>query len=177
MNSEALAPAAGLLSLARQAIHWHLDGEDLGRPGLYTRALPPQACFVSLKTRAGLRLRGCIGTLTPARPSVEDEVVANSVAAATRDPRFPPVRAEELRGLAISIDLLSAPERVHSPAALDPARFGLIVRAPGRCGVLLPALPGVEAVEQQIAICREKAGIAEREPVTFERFTVERFSE
>lgn len=176
MNSERQEPSA-LLGLARRAIGWHLAGEDLARAGLFPRANPPQACFVSLKTRGSNRLRGCIGTLVPAKACVEEEVVANSVAAATRDPRFAPVRAEELAGLAISIDLLSAPEAVDSPRALDPERFGVIVRARGRCGVLLPALPGVDSVETQIAICRDKAGISEREPATLERFTVQRLSE
>lgn len=166
-----------MLVLARRAIDWHLAGEDLARPGLYPRGSPPQACFVSLKMRESNRLRGCIGTLVPAKPWVEEEVVTNSVAAATRDPRFTPVRPEELHGLSISIDLLSAPEPVASPDELDAGRFGVIVRAPGRCGVLLPALPGVESVEAQIAICREKGRIGEREPVTLERFTVQRLSE
>jgi AmmeMemoRadiSam system protein A len=166
-----------LLQLARRAIGWHLAGEDLARPGLFARANPPQACFVSLKTRDSHRLRGCIGTLVPAKPCVEEEVVANSVAAATRDPRFAPVRAEELGSLAISIDLLSVPEPVASPTELDAARFGVIVRAGSRCGVLLPALPGVQSVAAQIAICREKARIAEREAVTLERFTVQRLTE
>jgi AmmeMemoRadiSam system protein A len=166
-----------LLALARQAIAWHLQGEDLARPGLFARANPPAACFVSLKSRQADRLRGCIGTLRPSRATVEEEVVANSVAAASRDPRFAPVRREELDGLCISIDLLSAPERIESANVLDPARYGVIVRSGTRCGVLLPDLPGVENVEQQVAICRDKAGIRPSEAVQLERFTVERIVE
>jgi hypothetical protein len=165
------------LSLARQAITWHLRGEDVARPGLFPRANPPAACFVSLKTRLADRLRGCIGTLSPVRLTVEEEVVANSVAAASRDPRFAPVRRDELDGLRISIDLLSAPERIAALDVLDPARYGVIVRAGNRCGVLLPDLPGVESVEQQVAICREKAGIRPNDAVQLERFTVERIAE
>jgi len=166
-----------LLALARQAIVWHLQGEDLARPGLFQRNSPPSACFVSLKTRVADRLRGCIGTLRPSKSTVEEEVVANSVAAASRDPRFAPVRWDELELLRISIDLLSAPEPIGSEAGLDPGRFGVIVRAGERCGVLLPDLPGVDTAAQQLAICREKAGIRADEPVRLERFTVERFAE
>ena len=177
MSSERAILPRDLLGLARQAIRWHLAGEDLARVGLFPRGGAPRACFVSLKTREAQRLRGCIGTILPSKPFVEEEVVANSVAAATRDPRFPPVQARELDGLSISIDLLSPPEQVDAPEALDPGRFGLIVRAGSRCGVLLPALPGVESVGEQLAICREKAGISPGEPVLLERFTVRRLSE
>ncbi len=166
-----------LLGLARQAIGWHFDGRDVNAEGLYPRATAPQACFVSLKAMPGDRLRGCIGTLEPTKPTLEEEVVANSLAAATRDPRFEPLRPQELPGLRISIDLLSAPEAVESMAALDPERYGLIVRAGSRCGVLLPMLPGVDSAENQISICREKGRIKPNEPVSMERFTVERQSE
>lgn len=177
MNSEILQDPRFLLALARQAIAWHLLGEDLARPGLFVRRNAPAACFVSLKTKLAGRLRGCIGTLQPSRSTVEEEVVANSVAAATRDPRFEPVHRNELDALSISIDLLSAPERIDSEDGLDPVRYGVIVRSAGRCGVLLPDLPGVDSAEQQIAICREKAGIRAGEPVRLERFTVERIAE
>lgn len=177
MNSETPSDSHVLLTLARNAIGWHLAGTPLDAADLYPRDRAAQACFVSLKTRAGDRLRGCMGTLEPSHPTLEEEVVANSLAAATRDPRFAPVRTQELDGLRISIDLLSAPQPVPDTAALDPARYGLIVRAGSRCGVLLPALPGVETAERQLEICREKAGIGPREPVALQRFTVERVSE
>ena len=55
------------------------------------------ACFVSLKTRAG-DLRGCIGTIEPAKQNLAEELIANAINAATRDPRFPPVASHELAG-------------------------------------------------------------------------------
>lgn len=172
-----MAEPPELISLARHTLVWHLDGEDLTNPDLYPRQAPPQACFVSLKLTPGDRLRGCIGTLSPTRPTLEEEVVGNAVAAASRDPRFDPVRREELDRIRISIDLLSPAEAVESEAELDPARYGLIVRARDRCGILLPDLPGVKSVAKQIAICREKAGLKANEPIRMERFTVERLDE
>jgi AmmeMemoRadiSam system protein A len=166
-----------LIRLALQAIRDHVAGRDPQQSvATMSPVSPPQACFVSLKIRG--RLRGCIGTLASTQPSLEAEIVANAVASSTRDPRFPAVRAEEIDSLEISLDLLSPPEPVASPAQLDPHRYGVIVRATGpeggRSGVLLPDLPGVDSAARQIAICRDKAGIAPNAPVTLERFTVVR---
>jgi AmmeMemoRadiSam system protein A len=164
-----------LLLIARRAIATHAAGRDARVLARVEGRSPPQACFVSLK--AAGRLRGCIGTLQPSQPHLEWEVLENALAAATRDPRFPPVRREEVAGLRLSIDLLFAPEPVESAAALDPAQWGVIVREGRRCGVLLPSIPGVRTAEQQIGICREKAGIAADAAVTLERFLVRRIEE
>ncbi len=164
-----------LLLLARRAIECHLSGGDPRAELAQGAGGAPHACFVSLKKDD--RLRGCMGTTVPSRPTVEQEVVANSLAAALRDPRFKPVRAEELKVIAISIDLLSPMEKVKSLEELDPALYGLLVRAGSRAGLLLPDLPGVETVERQIEICREKGGIAPGDEITLERFTVERLTE
>ena len=55
-------------------------------------------CFVSLKTLNG-ELRGCIGTIEPARDTLAQEIIANAISAATNDPRFEPVRPKELSNL------------------------------------------------------------------------------
>lgn len=161
-----------LIELAREALKTHLQGGSFtpeSPPG------PPQGCFVSLKI--GKKLRGCMGTLSPVKKSLEEEVVGNAIASATRDPRFDPVSLAEFESLRISIDLLSPLEPVESIKELDPSRFGLVVRAGGKAGTLLPSLPGVKTPQQQIAICREKADIGPREKIEMERFTVERLEE
>ena len=164
-----------LVRLARQSIRAHLSGGDPHRTLADRFNDPPQGCFVSLKLRS--RLRGCIGTVLPTQPTLEQEVVTNAIAAATRDPRFDALRLEELEAVTISIDLLFPPEPVQSTGELDPARFGLVLRAGEKCGVLLPDLPGVETVAQQIEICRKKARIADEEPAVMERFQVIRIGE
>lgn len=161
-----------LIPLAREAIAEDLRGNPVARP---QAGMPAQACFVSLKLDG--RLRGCIGTLRPSQPSLEAEVQANAVAAATRDPRFMPVKPAEVNRLRVSIDVLSAGEPVDSMRLLNPARYGLIVRSGSRCGVLLPDLKGVETVEQQVQICLEKAGIRPGQSFSMERFVVERVAE
>lgn len=128
--------------------------------------------FVSLHIRD--QLRGCIGTTAPTTSSVAWEIVQNAVSAGTRDPRFPPVRAEELDALEYSVDVLGEAEEIHSPAELDAKRYGVIVSSGSRRGLLLPDLDGVDTVEEQIDIARRKGGIAPGEPYTLQRFEVVR---
>jgi AMMECR1 domain-containing protein len=65
---------------------------------------------------------------------------------------------------------------VDSISDLDPKRYGAIVKSGGRRGLLLPDLEGVDTVEEQIDICRQKAGISPQEPVKLYRFQVKRYS-
>lgn len=137
----------------------------------------PAACFVCIKT-AGRKLRGCIGTIHPAKSTLAEEIITNAIGAATRDPRFPPVSGEELALLRYSVDVLERPEPAR-PEDLDPAEFGVIVEDTmgRRRGLLLPALEGIETVSEQIQIAARKAGIAAGEPLQLYRFRVRRFRE
>ncbi len=128
--------------------------------------------FVSLHKDG--RLRGCIGTTAPTEENVAKEIVQNAVAAGTRDPRFPPVRPDELEELEYSVDVLDQPEPVDSPAQLDPKTYGVIVSYGCKRGLLLPDLDGVDTVEEQVAIARRKGGIREDDPYTLQRFKVVR---
>lgn len=166
--------------LARETVTRLLEGRPLPASG--TEAAPSElwaerrACFVSIKTRSGA-LRGCIGTLAPSQRSLDREIIANAVSAATRDPRFPPMTREELPGVLFSVDVLSDPEPVTDLADLDPGEWGVIVSKDGRRGVLLPDLEGVDTVEEQLAIAARKAGIADLRGISVERFRVDRFKE
>lgn len=140
--------------------------------------LPPEMAakagvFVSIKKRG--ELRGCIGTYQPAYDSIGTEIIMNAISAATKDPRFPPVTEKELPDLRYSVDVLSPPERVEGPQALDPRKYGVIVVSGFRRGLLLPDLEGVDTVEQQLKIAKMKAGIFEDEDVEIYRFTVKRY--
>ncbi|MGC9489690.1 MAG: AmmeMemoRadiSam system protein A [Thermovirgaceae bacterium] len=135
-----------------------------------------KACFVSLKKPDGT-LRGCIGTIEPVRESLAHEIAENACAAATRDPRFSPVTRKELEEILLSVDVLSTPEPVRSPGELDPSKYGVIVEKGPLRGVLLPDLPGVRTVEEQLGIAMKKAGITNPEHVWISRFTVDRYSE
>ena len=128
--------------------------------------------FVSIH-KEGL-LRGCIGTTGPTRENVALEIIGNAVSACSRDPRFSPVREEELKDLEISVDVLGETEDISSPEELDVKRYGVIVSCGNRRGLLLPDLDGVDTVEQQIEIARQKGGISENENYTLQRFEVVR---
>ena len=125
-GAQALPQDAGrvLLPLARAAIATqlglsHAASEDL--PWLKMSG----ACFITLTL--GSRLRGCIGTLRAHR-ALADDVAANAVAAAFRDPRFPPITIEEFATVALEISVLSALEPMRfddEPHALGQLRRGI----------------------------------------------------
>lgn len=164
-----------LLLLARQVLEVHLAGRDWHKVAPPACTRPSRGCFVSLKL--GGRLRGCVGTVLPARGTLEEEVAENAVASATRDPRFAPLERVELAHVRLSIDLLTAPEPVAGLDELDARRYGVLLRNGPRLGVLLPDIPGVDTPEQQVAICMEKAGLPPTASYALERFEVERFGE
>lgn len=128
--------------------------------------------FVSIHKQG--RLRGCIGTIAPTRANLAEEIIRNAVSAAADDPRFNPIRPDELKWLEISVDVLGEPEDIRSEDELDVKRYGVIVTRGRRRGLLLPDLDGVDTVERQVAIARQKAGIGPEEKVSLQRFTVVR---
>jgi MEMO1 family protein len=166
-------------ALARQAVESFIRDGDILDPRRLERGLlgAPAPCFVSLKTLDG-DLRGCIGTIEPTRDTLAQEIVANAISAATNDPRFEPVRVEELSNLRYSVDVLFPPEETVMED-LDPAVFGVIVEdeSGARRGLLLPDIPGITDAKQQVEIAARKGGIAPRGPIKLWRFRVERFRE
>ncbi len=161
------------VSLARKTIELYVkSGEKLSVPlGLPDELYEKRAgAFVSLKEEG--RLRGCIGTIHPVRTSLAEEIIDNAISACSRDPRFSPVRQEELSKLTITVDVLGETEKITSPKELDVKRYGVVVTKGSRRGLLLPNLEGVDTVEEQISIAKRKAGIREGEKAELERFEV-----
>ena len=114
-------------------------------------------------------------TISAVQGSIAGEIIENAVSAATRDPRFHAVEREELDSLVYSVDVLGDTERISSPDELDVKRYGVVVSRGYRRGLLLPNLEGVDTVEEQIAIARQKAGIPEdADDIVLERFEVVR---
>jgi AmmeMemoRadiSam system protein A len=120
-------------------------------------------------------LRGCIGTFQPTEPDMAHETVRNAISAATCDPRFTCVRAEELDVIEYTVDVLTPPEPVKERSELDPRQYGVIVQSGTRRGLLLPDLEGVDTVDYQISIAMQKAGIPPGTPVKLFRFEVKRY--
>ena len=146
-------------------------------PGSSALLAARAACFVSIKTLAG-DLRGCIGTIEPQRDTLQQEIIANAISAATNDPRFKPITVPELAQLRYSVDILSSPEPT-SFADLDPVNYGVIVEdeSGDRRGLLLPDIAGIDTVARQVEIATRKAGIREGERVKLLRFRVDRYRE
>lgn len=155
-----------ILSLAARAIQRRLETGSEAQTDL--AQLPaelgqPGAAFVTL-TRHG-ELRGCIGSVKAWRPLAAD-VASNAVAAAFEEPRFPPLTAAELEGLAISISVLTAPEPIAAASEADllaqlrPGRDGVILRDGARQGLFLPQMwERVSSPEEFLAWLKDKAGL------------------
>jgi AmmeMemoRadiSam system protein A/AmmeMemoRadiSam system protein B len=170
---------AELPALARQTIETFVKEGKLVRAPVNPSELLQQraACFVSIKTLDG-DLRGCIGTIEPEKNTLAEELMVNAISAASRDPRFPPVRPDELPNLKYSVDVLSQPELVRLED-LDSLVYGVIVEDQDgvRRGLLLPNLEGIDTAAKQVEIASRKAGIATGAEVNLWRFRSERYRE
>lgn len=164
--------------LARTAVEtFTRSGEVLKPPKTHGLLRSRAPCFVSVKTTLG-ELRGCIGTIEPSKDTLAEEIIANAISAATNDPRFDPVREDELGDLRYSVDVLHPAEDAKI-GDLDPSEFGVIVEdlSGEKRGLLLPDIPGIDDAQQQVDIAARKAGIDQDEPIKLHRFRVERFRE
>ncbi len=154
---------------AREAIRARLEGRPPRPPPI---TLAPAAVFVTLRLEGALR--GCMGTLEPRCPDLVRETMERAVVAAFEDPRFPPLTADELPRCTIEVTVIGPPEA----GELDPARYGIEVSdAGGRRAVLLPGIPGIETVAEQIAAARKKAEIPEDAPFAIRRFSAVKVEE
>jgi MEMO1 family protein len=179
-----MTPAAKktLLALARASIRDGLDGKDLEPAALSDdpEMNLPAAVFVTL-TESG-SLRGCIGTTQP-QSSLRDAVGAFAREAAFHDPRFSPVRREELDRLHIEISILSPMEGIPNADRIVLGKHGVVVRKGYHSGLFLPTvweqLP--DKVQFLSEVCSQKAGLPPdcwKDPaVQLQTFTTEVFAE
>ena len=122
--------------------------------------------FVTLTTYPGDDLRGCIGYPEPIAPLMA-ALKDSAVNAASRDPRFPPVSADELDTIRVEVSLLTPPEEVTAPKIADlPGQIsvgedGLIVERNGMRGLLLPQVPVEWKWDSEEFLCQTcmKAGL------------------
>lgn len=163
------------VGLAKQAIKHYLEtGEVLKIPKIMEKAYEKKAgIFVSLHENGDLR--GCIGTYMPTKENLALEIINNAISAAFDDPRFEPLQKEELDNLEINVDVLSDLEKVKKTDELNPKKYGIFIKSSTSSALLLPDLEGVDTVEKQIEITRQKAGISENDPIEIYRFTVKRY--
>lgn len=172
-----------LLRIARRAIAVSLDG---GRLTLDSAAVAeelrrPSGAFVTLHT-AGGELRGCIGSIQPVAPLFQ-AVASNAVNAAFRDPRFHPLRADELSRVHIEISVMSPIVPVENVDEIEVGRDGLIISRGSRAGLLLPQVATEYGWDRETFLCQtcRKAGLPDdawsSPECRIERFSAEVFGE
>ncbi len=171
---------AALLGIARGAILAHLGVTPA--PPLPERGplAEPRGAFVTI--HVGGELRGCIGTFRP-QGSLAETVARMAVAAASDDPRFPPLRPGDVAALEVAVSVLGPPRPIADPLQVEIGRQGLLVSRGFHRGTLLPKVAtehGWGAEEFLKHTCL-KAGLPPRawqEPdVTVEVFDAEEFGE
>ncbi len=170
-----------LLATARSSVEAHLAGEDL--PPLPADPTGPLAehrgAFVTLTVRG--RLRGCIGTFRGDRPLVE-VVQQMALSSAFGDPRFPNVRAEEVRDIEFEISALTPLRQITDVTEIEVGVHGIYITQGYNSGVLLPQVAveyGWDRDEFLDHTC-SKAGLpvdSWRKGATIEIFSAEVFSE
>jgi len=172
-----------LLAIARSAI-----GAELGIPASaaahHASLATPAATFVTLR-QAG-ELRGCIGSLEPRRPLGVD-VRENAIAAAFRDPRFPPLEEREFETTSIEVSLLSADQPVDATdeervlGALRPGVDGVIVQHGVQRATFLPQVwESIPDPRTFLAALKKKAGLPEdfwSPRLNVSRYTVTKWAE
>jgi hypothetical protein len=172
-----------LLRHARGAIGQHL-GQRTEQLPAHPALGEPGATFVTLMRRG--ELRGCIGSLEAHRP-LEQDVRENSLAAAFRDPRFPPLRAEEFSETRVEVSLLTAPEfmpaasEAEALALLRPGVDGLIFTHRCNRATFLPQVwESLPDPRQFLAQLKRKAGLSAdfwSDDVQLARYQVQKWKE
>lgn len=158
-----------LLRLARAAIAHHLGLGPAPEPGADPRLGERGATFVTLTLEG--ELRGCIGSLRRTR-ALGVDVIANAIAAASQDPRFPPLDADEFAQVEVEMSLLSEPEFIDFADEADllrqlrPFEDGLILFAGCRSATFLPQVwSQLPQPEMFLAALKRKAGMPVERPV------------
>jgi len=161
--------------LGRRAIETYLRSRQLIDP---PQPIPiewqaPSAAFVTLRKNG--EMRGCVGSTRPTEATAAHELIRYAVASAVRDPRFEPVRLDEVSQLTIRVQLLDPAEPISDISRLEPATYGIIVRSGERQALLLPGIDEIQTPEQQLRAACQKAGIDRRAPLQVERFRTRTF--
>jgi uncharacterized protein (TIGR00296 family) len=160
-----LSQGAELIRLARTAVEKYLresviikaDKDVLDKAGIFVT-------LYYLTTNKQEHLRGCIGFPLPEK-RLYDSVIEAAIAAATQDPRFPPVDMQELDNIIFEISILTPPEEIRAKPAdykkeIKVGRDGLILHWRFGAGLLLPQVP-IELkwdIEEYLANICYKAG-------------------
>ena len=148
-----------LLELAREAITTAIRaGKVPVHEVTAAQLVGPQGCFVTIKKDGALR--GCIGNFTSEKPLYQ-LVQEMAVSAATRDPRFYPMKEEDLNGFELEISVLSPLTKISDPEEVVVGTHGLYLEKNFSRGVLLPQVAVEQGWDREIFLCQTalKAGL------------------
>ena len=129
-----------LLSEARESITAELERRRPSFDKIQHTGILGEPCGAFVTLHSGSSLRGCIGRMTATSPLYET-VRSMAREAAFGDPRFPPLKKDELELVKIEISALSPMSPCPDPRQVKVGVHGLLLRANGRSGVLLPQVP------------------------------------
>ncbi len=162
--------------LAEQALSmWVREGKRMEVPEWISPEFRKKRGGVFVSLKKGGQLRGCMGTIGPVCVNLAEEIICNSISSGTKDPRFQDVTEDELPAIIYSVDVLGKPEKIKSLKELNVKKYGVIVTAGYKRGLLLPDLDGIKSEEEQVEIALEKAGIHKNESFELHRFEVVRY--
>ncbi|MCX9026062.1 MAG: TIGR00296 family protein [Candidatus Methanoperedens sp.] len=153
--------------LARKAIEECLkNGKKISPDNLPKVFKEKRGVFVTLNKKKGSKeLRGCIGRPYPILP-LGEAIIVSAINAARDDPRFHPVKPEEINDLAIEVTVLTVPKRIKAkpkelPDKIVIGKDGLIVAASMSSGLLLPQVAVEHGFDSTEFLCQTcmKAGL------------------
>ena len=184
------------VELAKKAVGSYLEkGEIVEVPSDLPKEMLERKSGTFVTIEKNGKLRGCIGTYLPIKRNIAEEIIQNTVAAATQDYRFGPIQQDELPYLSYTVYILEKPELVKDIKKLDPKKYGIIIKTSPisspdgtdvvfnghfvpKSALLLPDLEGIDTIEKQISIACQKGGIDPNlEKITIYKFGVEKFTE
>jgi len=124
-------------------------------------------------------LRGCIGTYLPTKNNIIEEIIQNTISAATEDYRFDPIQEDELPFLSYTVSILEKPELIKNRKELNPKEYGIIIKTlnyPPKSALLLPDLEGIDTIEKQISITCQKGNIDQlKEEIIIYKFRIKKY--
>jgi AMMECR1 domain-containing protein len=169
LASQSLAyKTPALTEVARRTLEYYFDTERLKTGSLAKLAeqfpadqsgIRPAGVFVTLSKDG--KSRACWGSLTPDKDLIKSTIYA-TIGALTREYRFTPVRSDEWRQLKVQVTLVRSLEPIRRISDQNPMLDGLLVRAGGKSGLLLPG--EASDAHYQLVQCKLKAGIKPGEP-------------
>ncbi len=128
------------VKLARKAIEVYLSESRVIEDRLSGVFEEKRGVFTTL-TKHG-ELRGCIGFPYPVK-RLDEAIIESAISSAVNDPRFPPVKLEEMDEIVVEVTVLTPPEKIEAkpvdiPKHIEIGRHGLMVKYGLYSGLLLP---------------------------------------